>query len=257
MLALVPGTFAASMGLPTLADANSAPEVHPGFPSLNPEKVREVVGASHRDLAKVKELVTASPALAKAVWDWGYGDFETALGAASHTGQREIAEFLVSQGARPDIFYFAMMGHVDAVKGLITADPRIVGFQGPHGLTLMHHARAGGDEAKAVVAYLETVADADKSQTNLELSDAAKEQYIGRYAFASGPDDFMEVLKHRLGWLQLKRGASGNPVRLNRVGDHEFAPGGAPAVRIRFVMERNVAKSLAIYDPDVILSASR
>lgn len=205
----------------------------------------------------MKELVNASPALAKAVWDWGYGDWESALGAASHTGRREIADFLVANGARPDVFYYAMIGHLEAVKAMIAADPRIVSFQGPHGLTLMSHARAGGDDAKAVVAYLESVSGADKMPTNLELTDAGKEIYLGRYTFAGGPDDYMEVVKHRLGFLQLRRGENGNGVRLNRIGEHEFAPGGAPAVRIVFTVDGAKANGLSIHDPTPILTAKR
>ncbi|MDX1388593.1 MAG: hypothetical protein R3344_05360, partial [Acidobacteriota bacterium] len=61
--------------------------VHPEFPSQDPELVREIVGASHARLDDVTKLVTASPALAKAAWDWGFGDWESALGAASHMGR--------------------------------------------------------------------------------------------------------------------------------------------------------------------------
>ena len=63
------------------------------FPSQHPHLAREIVGVAHRDLARVKELVSAHPSLAKASWDWGFGDWETALGSASHVGNRPIAEF--------------------------------------------------------------------------------------------------------------------------------------------------------------------
>src|SRR4029453_19007078 len=42
----------------------------PSFPSHDPDLVREVVGASHGNLGRVKELVTARPALARVSWDW-------------------------------------------------------------------------------------------------------------------------------------------------------------------------------------------
>src|SRR5688572_3148689 len=68
------------------------------FPRQPANRVREVVGASHRDLEKVKSLVDEHPALANATWDWGFGDWETPLGAASHVGQPEIAEYLLAKG---------------------------------------------------------------------------------------------------------------------------------------------------------------
>ena len=92
------------------------------FPRQDREAVREVVSLSHRSLEGVRRLVEPRPALAKASWDWGFGDWESALGAASHTGQREIALFLMDQGARPNIFTFAMLGHVDAVADGVSVD---------------------------------------------------------------------------------------------------------------------------------------
>ncbi|HKO79913.1 MAG TPA: hypothetical protein VJU78_05930, partial [Chitinophagaceae bacterium] len=85
------------------------------YPSMNDEMVSSIVGASHGNFDKVKELVGQRPELAGAAWDWGFGDWETALGAASHVGRRDIAEFLISNGARPDIFTFTMMGMLKAV----------------------------------------------------------------------------------------------------------------------------------------------
>ena len=74
------------------------------FPLHPPELVRETVTVAHFDVKRVKELVDARPALARAAVDWGFGDWEDALGAASHMGNREIAEYLLSKGARPSIF---------------------------------------------------------------------------------------------------------------------------------------------------------
>src|SRR4051794_21275008 len=58
--------------------------IRDGFPSHPPELAREMVWVSHYDQKRVRELVDARPALARAAWDWGFGDWETALGAASH-----------------------------------------------------------------------------------------------------------------------------------------------------------------------------
>src|SRR5215207_4303831 len=91
------------------------------FPRHAPEKAREVVGASHAKLVRVKELVSVTPSLARASWDWGFGDWETALGAASHVGNKEIAAVLLAAGAHPTIFSAAMLGHLETVGD---AEPR-------------------------------------------------------------------------------------------------------------------------------------
>jgi hypothetical protein len=61
--------------------------------------VREIVGVSHRDLKRVRELVERQPALARATIDWGFGDWEGCIDAASHGGNRASVEFLLANGA--------------------------------------------------------------------------------------------------------------------------------------------------------------
>src|SRR5262245_33966332 len=64
--------------------ATPRPAPWPGFPRQEAKLVAEVVGASHTNEARVRELVNAHPALVNAWWDWGFGDWESPLGAASH-----------------------------------------------------------------------------------------------------------------------------------------------------------------------------
>ena len=73
-------------------------------PPLDANDVREFVIAGHGDLDAVRAALERAPSLVNACWDWGGGDWETALGGASHMGQREIALFLLEQGARMDVF---------------------------------------------------------------------------------------------------------------------------------------------------------
>jgi hypothetical protein len=124
-------------------------------PALEITLVQEFVGKSHGDLERVKELLLQEPALVNATWDWGGGDFETALGAAAHMGRSDIANFLLEHGARLDIFAAAMLGKLDIVKALIQAYPEALKILGPHGIPLIAHAQAGGDDAKAVLEYLQ------------------------------------------------------------------------------------------------------
>ena len=121
---------------------------------LPPGLVREFVGKAHTDLPATKLLLAEQPALLNATWDWGGGDFETGLGGASHMGSREIAEFLIGQGARMDLFTGTMLGRLDIVTPILTAYPALLQSRGPHGLTLLHHARQGGEPARAVLDYL-------------------------------------------------------------------------------------------------------
>jgi len=97
-------------------------------------------------------MLTAQPAIINGVWDWGGGDFETALGGASHMGRRDIAEFLHEQGARPDLFAAAMLGQVEVIKAAVAAFPKIVHVKGPHGITLLMHAEKG--KSTEVVDFL-------------------------------------------------------------------------------------------------------
>ncbi len=112
----------------------------------------------HSDLDRVKELVAQEPTLVNATWDWGAGDFESAIGAAAHTGQREIALFLLEHGARMDLYVAAMLGRLDVVKAIIEGFPGVQNISGAHGIPLMVHAHQGGEAAKAVVDYLESLA---------------------------------------------------------------------------------------------------
>ena len=123
-------------------------------PALESKLVQEFVGNAHGDLNRVKELLAQEPALVNATWDWGGGDFETALGAASHMGRKDIANFLLEHGARLDIFAAAMLGKLDIVKAVLTIYPDAIKTHGPHGIPLIAHAQQGGDDAKAVLEYL-------------------------------------------------------------------------------------------------------
>ncbi len=126
-------------------------------PTLDLTLVEEFVGVSHGKFERVKELLAQEPALINATWDWGGGDFETALGAASHMGNKAIANFLLENGARIDIFAAAMLGKLDIVKAILLAYPDAIDIPGPHGIPLIDHAEVGGEDAKAVVEYLNSL----------------------------------------------------------------------------------------------------
>lgn len=236
------------------------------YPGINDALASGVVGASHGNFDKVKELVNARPELAGASWDWGFGDWETALGAASHVGRRDIAEFLMSHGARPDIFTYAMLGMQRSVQEIIETIPGIQTHGGPHGITLLQHAKnrledkniAAGDAAnvKSVITYLEGLGNADMKPKSLEMTEEEKKKYSGEYRFGAGEGEIFVVDVHRLGFLQIARkGISAR--KLNKVDENSFSPAGAPSVKIIFKITNDKAVSLGVHEPEPIVTAVR
>jgi ankyrin repeat protein len=109
------------------------------------ELVKPFVLAAHGDLEQVKAYYAEHPEVLTIPLA-EFGD-ETALMAASHTGRREIAEFLLSQGAPLTLCCAAMLGRLDDVKTFIVADPSQANAKGAHGITLMFHAAFSGNPA--------------------------------------------------------------------------------------------------------------
>ena len=131
----------------------------PDFPEHHPQfdrpRVKRFVIAGHGNLAAVKAMLAEEPNLINGAIDWGNGDFETALGGASHMGRRDIAEYLLEHNARMDIFAATMLGKLDIVKAAVAAYPKIVQVPGPHGIPLLVHAEKGGPAAKDVLEFLQ------------------------------------------------------------------------------------------------------
>lgn len=50
-----------------------------------------------------------------------------------------------------------MLGQLEVVKTILTAFPDMKDSKGPHGLQLIHHAKKGGEDAKAVLDYLTAI----------------------------------------------------------------------------------------------------
>lgn len=129
---------------------------------LDKQLVQDFVGLSHRDKDKVLAMLEEHPTLLNSAHDWGSGDFETALGAASHVGYKELVLALVEKGAQTDIFTACLFGRMDIVKPILDIFPRTLHAKGPHGFTLLHHAIEGGDEALEVRTYLESLGAVEK-----------------------------------------------------------------------------------------------
>ncbi len=242
----------AAVALPW-SKSTAAEPVPDSFPTHPHEMVREMVTVSHGNVKRVKELVEARPALAKAAIDWGFGDWEDALGAASHVGNREIAEYLIANGARPTLFSAAMLGQLDTVKAFLSAQPGAQRITGPHSISLLAHAKNGGKPAEAVYQYLDSLGDAG-SPKRPPLSAEEAAALAGAYTFGSGPNDRIEITAKGAQLSFLRKGTTARA--LTHVGDHAFHPAGASAVRVRF-SGAGADGLLTVHDPDLILTARR
>lgn len=130
-------------------------EIPKGDP-LPAEKVKEFVVAGHSNLQRVKEMLVELPTLLYSTWDWGGGDFETAIEGAGHVGNKEIANYLIEQDARTNLFVLTMLGKTIIVKSYLETFPQYLTARGPHGFTFLHHAQRGGDDAKELLDYLQS-----------------------------------------------------------------------------------------------------
>ena len=136
-----------------------APKFKPGWkkPQVSRQLAQDFIIYAHSDLEMVKKLLDKEPGLLNAQIDWGGGDWECALGGASHMGRRDIVEFLLERGARPDLFCATMLGQLETVKAFLTLQPKMIETKGPHGFTLHWHAQVGGKNSEAVLDYLQSI----------------------------------------------------------------------------------------------------
>jgi hypothetical protein len=121
------------------------------------EVVKEFVGASHGKFDRVKQMLEENHLLLHVSYDWGGGDYESGIEAAGHVGNKEIANFLLSKGARYNVYLASMLGHLETVKQILTFNPGLLNSKGPHGFTMLHHANKGGEESAPVAEYLKSL----------------------------------------------------------------------------------------------------
>jgi hypothetical protein len=231
------------------------------YPAIDELVVAEVVGVSHFDLDRLQVLVNARPELARATWDWGFGDWESAIGAASHVGRKDIVAYLLTKGARPDIFTFCMLGHYGTVKSMIESTPGVQKIAGPHGISLLQHAKTGlasgnnNTEAKKLVDYLESLGDAD-SPVYMAMDEKEKSKYLGDYKYGEGEKEGFSIRLNMRKIISLgKLGKNG--AALYKVSDNQFIYNGTTSVKIRFVTENDKVVSLVLSEPGLTLTAKK
>ena len=233
--------------------SDTPPPIAESFPTQPVELVRETVTVAHGNLKRLRELVDAHPSLAKAAYDWGFGDWEDALGAASHVGNREIAQYLISNGARPTLYSAAMLGQLEVVKAFVAAQPGCQRIAGPHSISLLAHAKNGGAPAEPVLRYLESLGDAG-SPSAVPISAEELSSLAGIYVFGTGPRDTVEIAVTRGQLMFTRKGTTSRG--LVHVEGLAFHPAGASAVRLRFAINPSVT-TLTVHDPDPVIVAKK
>lgn len=148
--------------LPTFASGYNQNEPEPYKTKI----VKEFVVAGHNNLDKVKEMLIDYPNLIYSRYDWGNGDFEEAIEGAGHLGDKEIANYLIGQGARVNLFVLTMLGKTNLVKPTLEVYPNLLYAKGPHGFTLLHHAKVGGNDSQELLAYL---SEKGLTETNIKI----------------------------------------------------------------------------------------
>jgi hypothetical protein len=232
--------------------AAGAASLSSDFPREDSKLAYEAVRVAHFDEKKLKELVDAHPSLANAAWDWGFGDWETPLGSAAHMGRRAIAEYLLVKGAHLTIFAAAMLGMTDAVKAMVTAQPGIQRGLGPHGIPLLTHAKAGGTQALATFAYLESLGDAGNGPQVVPVSEDRRNRTLGNYEIGGRR---MQVKLAKNGTLQIE--VDGAARTLHHKGEDVYFPAGAPSVGFRFEFKEGKSTGFTFLNPDAVTTARR
>ncbi|MCB9436601.1 MAG: ankyrin repeat domain-containing protein [Anaerolineales bacterium] len=119
-------------------------------PQPAPDDIRSFVMAAHFDFEQVKTRLEADPSLLHVVVE----EFnESALGAASHVGNRAIAEYLLSQGASLTMCAAVMLGLRDAIERFLTDDSTLANPREAHGFSALYHAAINGDVAIIELLY--------------------------------------------------------------------------------------------------------
>jgi ankyrin repeat protein len=110
-------------------------------PDPTPDLIEQFILAAHGNFARVQELYFQHPAVLNVKFE----KFdENALEAAGHMGRRDIAEWLLDQGAPITIYAAAMLGETNRVAAFLEEDASSAGQPGVHGFSVLFHAALGG-----------------------------------------------------------------------------------------------------------------
>jgi len=106
--------------------------------------INEFVGASHGNLARMKEMLDLYPKLAHANASWD----ELAVEAGAHVGFKEGVHLMIDLGAPVSLPTAAMLGKTAHVRRLLAEDPGRIWECGAHNMPPIWFPAIGGGEAE-------------------------------------------------------------------------------------------------------------
>jgi hypothetical protein len=124
-----------------------------------------------------------------------------------------------------------MLGQLGAVQAFVAVCRGIKRVRGPICITLLAHARAGGDAARPVLEYLQSLQGADEALPNLPLTDDQLALLVGDFTATDGSARRLRVARDRSGGVTVA-GEGGVPRALRHQGELAFVPVGAERVRV-------------------------
>ena len=221
-----------------LSGSNSRllPQETNGKKNLAPELVLDFVRSGHTDLSRTRKLLEQEKRLIRAAWEWAPGDFETAIEGASHTGSLEIVEYLLEQGATYSVFTAAALGDLLTIQTILKKQPALIKSTGPHGLTLLDHALAGGKRSEKAASLLkEKGATTSAEMLDLEIPEQLRNFAVGKYSLKAENRNLDFEISSTRGQLFVE--ADGRATRrLLYQGQYRFVLEGTPA---EFVLNPN------------------
>jgi len=143
--------------------------------------------ATGGDVSKVKAMLAADPALARAKDENGV----SAIMKATYYGKRDVVAALLESGVELDVFEAAATGRTERVVELIEKDPSLANAYSPDGFTPLGFAVFFA-QPRIVEALLNTGADVNLPSresmkvTPLASAAAAKQTEIARLLIAHG-----------------------------------------------------------------------
>jgi hypothetical protein len=136
-----------------------------------------------------------------------------------------------------------MLGQTEVVRAFVTAKPGIQRTLGPHNISLLSHAEAGGEQAKETLEFLKSLGDADAAPKIEPLTEESKQAVLGEYVSQS--HDLKMVCKlNRNGQLvaDFQTSQSQSNGRLLRYkGNAAYFPAGVPSVTVQFMVKDGTA----------------
>ncbi len=123
-------------------DANREPVRRPDLSGVPQELQSRVTGASHGNLAVVREHVGPDPRLSFSLST----DDELAIEACAHTGARPIIRYHLDQGAPLSLPTAVSLGDLDTVSYWLERDPTLIHERGAHDFPLTWFALLGEEQ---------------------------------------------------------------------------------------------------------------